>query len=505
MGDIFLAADIGTTAVKVAAYKPSGQQIAFASRTTKVLRPAEGCAEQDMNAAWSLVADALREVSAAVEGETLVALGICAQGDGCWPVGDNGRALRPAILWSDARSAATSDLEHLRKTGGHAAVGRACRTDLWPGTSAMGWRWLKKHEPDVAEATRHVVTCGDWIGLQLTGNLATDRSNATIPFLDLETGDYGSAISALDCDDLLEKLLPPRSATEILGHVTASAAATCNLPAGLPVSVATLDLSAMMVGMGLNKPGQVMAIMGTTAVVNVLTHHPPPTDTPLAASVLHATEDLTIRVLAPTTGATAFDWFASLHPLSLGGDSPLEVSEKLNELAAKIPPGANGVTFLPYLSGERAPFVDPSIRGAFQGLSATTSKAEMGRAVMEGTALSLRHCLADEGHARLHEPVQLTGGGARNPLWCQIIAEVLGQPVLVNQAADLGLWGAACIAKAAVEGGDPVSLSSRMESITVYQPEAANVAAYDTIFKRYQLLSKAQRSLSEAIKKLGEP
>jgi sugar (pentulose or hexulose) kinase len=159
-----------------------------------------------------------------------------------------------------------------------------------------------------------------------------------------------------------------------------------------------------------------------------------------------------------------------------------------------VPIGAIGVTFLPYLNGERAPFVSPDIKAGFLGMTARTTKAELGRAVMEGTALSLRHCCVSEGGLPT-APVQLTGGGARNPVWCQIIADVIGQDVLVNTASDLGLWGAACIGAAARTGDDPIILSKRKESIALYACNPENHAAYGAVFDRYQSLSNALQAL----------
>ena len=129
----------------------------------------------------------------------------------------------------------------------------------------------------------------------------------------------------------------------------------------------------------------------------------------------------------------------------------------MNELIDVVPVGSNGVTFLPYLSGERAPFVAPAIRASFHGLSATTTAGDLGRAVMEGTALSLRHCFEEETGLPT-EPVQLTGGGSRNASWCQIIADVIGEAVLVSHASDQGLWGSSlhrCICRRIRRSGCP--------------------------------------------------
>lgn len=498
MTDLWLGVDIGTTAIKAAAYEPDGRIVALAERSNEVLRPAPGFAEQDMDTVWRRVAACLGELAGTCAGRRFRALGLCGQGDGLWPVDTEGRPTHNAMLWNDTRAAA--DVEALVASGAADAVGHGCHTSLWAGTSAPLWRWLRGNAPEAAARTAHVATCADWIGLCLTGALATDRSNGSIPFTDFAAGGYGAAIEALGCADLASRLLPPRRATELLGVVTADAAAATGLPEGLPVCVATLDLAAMIVGMGLDRPGQAMMIMGTTAVVNILTDRVAPQALPVGASVLHPTSDTIIRVLAPTTGAAAFDWFASLVSPGAGASGREAVAE-LGALVASGRPGANGVTFLPYLNGERAPFVMADLRAAFHGMSSSTTKADLARAVMEGTALSLRHCCEEEGGLTA-APVQLTGGGSRSEAWCRIIADVVGQPVVTNAAFDQGLWGAACFGAAATGLGDPVALSRRQETQRLYEPDPERARAYDAVWRRYETLSRGLRALHDELKSL---
>ncbi len=498
MTDLWLGIDVGTTAIKAAAYDSRGSIMAQSERATEVLRPAPGFAEQDMEAVWQGVAACLKELAEKCAGRRFRSLGLCGQGDGFWPIGEDGRPTYNALLWNDTR--ASADVEALVASGAADAVGYGCHTSLWAGTSAPLWRWLRANAPEAAARTAHVVTCADWIGLCLTGRLATDRSNGTIPFTDFSTRRYGAAIGALDCADLAPRLVEPRPATELLGAIDACAAAATGLPEGLPVCVPTLDLAAMIVGMGLARAGQAMMIMGTTAVVNILTDKVTPRALPVGASVLHPTSDTIIRVLAPTTGAAAFDWFSTLLSPT-GGVADREAIAELGALVAAGSPGANGVTFLPYLNGERAPFVMADLRATFHGMSSSTTRADLARAVMEGTALSLRHCCEEEGGLATG-PVQLTGGGSRSEAWCRIIADVVGRPVVTNAAFDQGLWGAACIGAAATGAGEPVKLAARAETQRVYEPDPGRVRAYDAVWRRYQTLSRGLRALHDELKAL---
>lgn len=498
MTELWLGVDIGTTAIKAAAYDSQGRIAALAERANEVIRPALGFAEQDMDAVWLRVAACLRELAEKCTGRRFLSLGLCGQGDGFWPVDAAGRPTHNAMLWNDTRAAA--DVEALIASGAAGAVGHGCHTSLWAGTAAPLWRWLRDNAPEAAARTAQVVTCADWVALCLTGTLATDRSNGSIPFTDFSTGNYGDAVSALGCDDFASRLVTPRRATERLGGLTAQAAAQTGLPEGLPVSVATLDLAAMIVGMGLDRSGQAMMIMGTTAVVNILTDKVTPHELPVGASVLHPTSDTIIRVLAPTTGAAAFDWFASLVSSGAGGAAREAIAE-LGALVASGRPGANGVTFLPYLNGERAPFVTADLRATFHGMTSSTTRADLARAVMEGTALSLRHCCEEEGGLSA-APVQLTGGGSRSEAWCRIIADVVGQSVVINADFDQGLWGAACFGAAATGAGDPVSLAAREETSRLYEPDPARAREYDAVWRRYETLSRGMRALHDELKSL---
>ncbi|MEO9781992.1 MAG: FGGY family carbohydrate kinase [Sedimentitalea sp.] len=500
MEKLWLGLDVGTTAVKAAAYTPDGRQVALAEAPSKITQVSGGGTEQDMDQVWQTVVTVLSDLVAQCGGAEIEALGIAAQGDGLWCVTAKGAPAGPAMLWNDTRTA--DDLDALKATDATAVIGRGCNTSLWSGTSGMLWRWVRKNRPEMAANTGHILTCVDWIGLNLTGEMATDFSDATIPFLDIANRRYAPAqIEALECGDLAGKLLAPRAADSVLGQITDAAATATSLPAGLTVSVGTLDLSAMIVGMGLHRAGETMMIMGTTAVVNILTDQIQPADAPVGASCLHPTAPVTIRVLAPTTGAAAFDWFAALHPQSLGGASTGEIAGRMNALVETVPPGANGVTFLPYLNGERAPFVAPNLRGAFHGLSSTTSTGDMGRAVMEGAALSLRHCFEEETGLPTSS-VQLTGGGSKNPVWCQIIADVVGQPVLVSQASDHGLWGAAALGASAAGLGEAVTLARRDERLQSYTPQ--NHAAYGPVYARYAVISRYHRALQAELNTLRE-
>lgn len=499
--NMWIGLDVGTTAVKAAAYTEDAKLVALCEKPTSVIRAKPTYAEQDMNATWDTVVQVLKDLTNQIDATQVKSLGVAAQGDGLWAMDAEGIPVGPAMLWNDTRSA--RDVLALTEFGKNAIIARGCHTANWPGTSGSLWRWLIANNSEAIAKVNTVFNCADWISYKLTGEIATDYANASIPFLDFSDRVYGTdQIEALDCESLKDKLQPPQRASEKLGEISQSVADKTGLPAGLSVSTGTLDLGAMIVGMGLDKPGQAMMIIGTTAVVNILTDKIDSSDEPIGASVLHSTSDAIIRVLAPSTGASAFDWFAKLHPASLGGESTTEISNKINLLVKKVTPGSNGVIFLPYLNGERAPFVEPEIQASFNGLTISTTKADMGRAVMEGTGFSLRHCIEEEGGLP-NGAIQLTGGASKNNVWCQIIADIINHPIEVSENSDQGLWGAACIGAAAAGFGAAIELSKRNEVLTTYEPNRANAKTYDQLFQQYKIFSNASRHTYAALRDIG--
>jgi len=490
--DLYLGVDVGTTAIKVAAYTAAGVQRAAARETVTLLRPQAGFCELPMELLWQAVRRAMTRVLDEVGPGAVRSVGVCGQGDGLWMLDCDMQPVRNAILWNDAR--ASDFVLAWGENGVSDAVSRHSRTAIWPGTAGAILRWIARHEPDSLAACAHILFAKDWIVWKLTGDLGTDFSDATIPFLDLETRRYAPEVfAALGLPDLTGKLPQPGRATAQAGFAGADVGLD-----GVPVARGALDLAAMMTGLGRRQTGDMCLILGTTAVVSYFMAPQPFDRPPLAATVHHPFDDLWIRVLAPQSGASAFDWFAALHPISFGGLDAGEIAARINELARAVPPGANGVMFLPFLTGERAPFVAPEASASFIGMRAHTTKADMARAVMEGAAYSLRHCLHAEG-APTPDRVMLTGGGARNGLWCQIVADVLGTTILANTAEDHGLWGAALIGGVAA-GQLRLEDARREEDLCVFPADPEASAVYAERFEIYVQAVEASRAIWAAMR-----
>lgn len=494
--NLWLGLDAGSTAIKAAAYTMDGQQVAQAEASSEVRQLPNGGREQDMWQVWETAATVLAQVASHCRDDKIASLGVCGQGFGLWAVDAEGNPVAPAILGSDTRAA--NDLKALQAAHATQAITSGCQTWVWPGMSGLLWRWQRLDNPKAAKKVAHVYSCSDWIGHRLTGQPATDYSNASIPFMDHASKSYEyKQFAALECKELADLLATFRPAQLRLGGVTAEAAARTGLPEGLTVSVGTLDIASKIVGLGLEKIGEYAIILGTPTKIILLAPRKIKRSPLAGTSVLHPTSnEAVMRMLAANSGTAAIDWYARLWGAAAEGSSAGDVAARIDDLAASAPPGANGVTFLPYLSGERAQFVAPDLQASFHGISESTTGPDMARAVMEGAALTLRHCCVKLGGLPPRQ-VRITGGGDCSAVWCQIVADVLNQTILVSSLSDHGIWGAACLGAAASGHGSAIRLAQREENLVEQQSNPKSAELYHNVYCRYRDLLEQQVKLLE--------
>ncbi len=486
--DLYLGIDVGTTSIKAAVYTPDGQIEAVAAVNNATISSRPGWSSQSMELTWQNALLAVKTVCEQTDPKRIKSIGVCAQGDGLWLLDENFKPVRNAILWNDQR--ANTYISDWMDDGTCDRISRYSRTAIWAGTSGAAYRWLKDHEPDSAARAKYAIHCKDWINVNLTGNLTADFSDATIPFFDLETGAFEpKAFQLLGVDEMQEKFLAPDKSTKLNGKLLDPVANNTGLAAHVPVSVGSLDVAAMACGMGLEETGDVFIILGTTAVVGVVIDPEPFSGKIVGATIAHPYLDKWLRVLAPLSGASALDWFTSMNSPLFDGVDAAGISRQLVALASKSPAGSNGTLFLPFLEGERAPFVAPDAKASFVGLNSKTTLADMARSVMEGVAFSLRHCFASTGQPH-PKKVFLTGGGAKNQFWCQMIANILGATVVTSQESDHGTWGAAQLGAVAAGLLKKPAQTNRNETLRTFAPDPQSVQIYDQLYRIYEAQTK---------------
>ncbi len=415
MADVTLGLDLGTSGVKVVALTAGGETLAEAMRPYPLLTPHPGWTEQrpeDWEAATlAALADVAAQLKAA--GHTPLALGLSGQMHGLAALDAQGRPVRPAPLWNDARTGgAVRELEArvpradlIARTGNRAVAGFQVPKLLW----------LREAEPEAFARVRHALLPKDYLGFVLTGELHTEPSDASgVGALNLSTRRWDADV--LRALDLSPSLFPEvLDSTAVTGRLTPGAAARTGLPAGLPVVAGGGDNAAAGVALGLSaaRPETGSLSLGTSGVLFApLTE---PTPDPEGRVHLFAHADGGYNLLGVTLAAAgALQWLRD----KLAPDTSF--AQLLDE-AASAPAGAGGVTFLPYLSGERSPHMSPDLRGAWTGLSLASGRAELTRALLEGTAFALAD--THDVMRPLSNVTRLlsTGGGARSDFWLGLV------------------------------------------------------------------------------------
>lgn len=475
-----LAVDVGTSMIKTVLFDDDGNELAVSRQATDVLRPHPGWAEQDMMAVWNAVVFTIRSVLPQAPGHVRF-LSVTAQGDGCWLVDKGGAPTGPAILWSDGRAAEIVDT--WRDEGLLDEAFQRNGSLTFPGLPNAILTWLAKHDPERLERSSTALYAGGWLFLRFTGERAVDESDASAPFLDLETRQYSPEIRAMFGLEWAERLLPPvRSDDHRAGGLNAQAAAELGLPEGIPVVLSPYDIASTAIGVGATSPGQACTILGTTLCTEVVRDTVDTSGEPAGLTIALESTGKVLRAFPTLAGAEVLVWASNM----LGVGHPRD----LVDLATQSPPGAHGLVFLPYLSpaGERAPFLDTHARGTFWGLSLEHTRADIARAVLEGLTLVIRDCLIASG-ARTEE-LRVCGGGAANALWCQLISDVVGARVVRSADSEVGAKGAFLVGLVAT-GAEPSldTAAARYVRIDVScEPHPERAAFYTNLYDQFREL-----------------
>lgn len=460
-----LAIDAGTTAVKAAIVDPGGE----VASVGRVDVPRAAGQPLDPQAYWLAVADAIRSIDRADDLDGLEGVVVAGQGQGLWSLDAAGDIAGPVWEWNSPIAADT--VTQWERTGVIDSHYRRAGTVLWPGVSAALWPWLQSHDPVHAARVDTTLCAKDFINNRLCGAMATDRSDATIPFIDMDSGGYNTeTFAALGCPDLEAKMPPLRDVGEQIGTVTAEASQATGLPVGLPVLMGCMDVVAMTHGTGAHSTNHAVAVLGTTAAVMVRTDRWDGSGEVVGATLKLDGSDRFLRVLGASSGTSTLDWYRSVHGLSI------------DDFWNGVRRGVGGVLMLPYLAGERVPFLAPDATGTFIGLTRETTQADMSRAVALGVTFSLRHCL-ESASTQTDHPLVLTGGGASSADWCQLVADVTGRTVVVDERPHVSCVGLAAL----VRGEEPQAVPSGPR----YTPQAS----YDEEFARFVLVAEQMRPI----------
>ncbi|HSN77861.1 MAG TPA: FGGY-family carbohydrate kinase, partial [Anaerolineae bacterium] len=413
-----------------------------------------------------------------------------------------GAPLRPAIIWADQRAASQTEL--IRDRCGEAEVYQLTGNRISPAYTAAKLLWIKEHQPEIYRHTRWVLQAKDYAAFLFSGVIATDFSDASLTLL-LDLAGRRWAETLLDQLGLDAAMLPPISpSAQVIGEVTAQAAAATGLRPGTPVVIGGGDGACATVGAGSVRPGDAYNYIGSSSWVALTTAQPVLDPARRTFNLAHLDPALNVALGAMQTAGSAFDWFERLLRCDREAD-PLYA--ELDAEAAEVAPGANGLLFLPYLLGERSPHWNPLARGAFVGLAMPNGRGELARAVLEGVAFNLRAILdVLRTQDMTVQAMRLIGGGGKSALWRQILADVYGLPI-----EQLDLPANATALGAAIAGGIGVglypdySVAHNLAPIArVDYPNPATQARYAALYALFQQSYTALEPIFERLATLPE-
>jgi len=443
-----LGIDVSTTGVKALLIDERGDVIASETTPLQLSTPRPLWSEQEPEDWWSATCASLRRLLArpGIDASRIAAVGLTGQMHGLVLLDDHGRPLRPAILWNDQRTAA--ECEEIRQRIGRDELIEVTGNDALTGFTAPKLLWVQQHEPEVWARARAMLLPKDYVRFRLTGQLAMDKADGSGTLLfDLARRDWSEQVAAALA---VPREWLPRTyeGPAITGCVSPAGSSTTGLAQDTPVVAGGGDQSAGAVGVGAVEPGIVSVVLGTSGVVFTTTDRPVIEQRGRLHAFCHALPGRWHLMGVMLSAAGSLQWYRDALAPSVAFDD-------LVGEAAETPAGAEGLVFLPYLTGERTPHPDPLARGAFVGLTRRHARGHLTRAVLEGVAFGLADCYAlmtdaiggdggvTDGPAKR---VRITGGGARSALWRRIVASVLGASVEQVNSTEGAAYGAALLA-----------------------------------------------------------
>jgi len=469
--------DVGTTGVKALAISPAGDILARAEESYELSTPRPGWAEQDPEDWWRAAERALARL-----GGRPAAVGLSGQMHGLVVLDDRDRVLRPAILWNDQRTGA--ECAEIEERVGLARLIRLTGNRALTGFTAPKLLWLRRHEPDTYARIAHVLLPKDYVRLRLTGEHAIDVADASGTLL-FDVAARRWSREMLEALELDPAWLPRTLESPEISGATAG---------GIPVAAGAGDQAAAALGVGVDRPGPVSVVLGTSGVVFA------------ALPAFAADPEARVHVFCHAVPGA---WHAMGVMLSAAGSlrwlrdtlASDRGYEELIAAAEEWPPGAEGLTFLPYLTGERTPHADPRARAAFAGLTVRHDLGAFVRAVLEGVAYGLRDSLEllrelgvdpQAGH--------VSGGGARSEHWLRIVASVLGLPIRRTATDEGSAYGAALLGGVAAGVFRDVheAVATCVRLVDAAEPDPEWSAAYEHGYRRFGLLYPALRPLEDS-------
>lgn len=493
---ISLGIDVGTSGTKALAIDPSGKILAEASEGYPLHHPKPLWSEQDPEDWWKATIKVVRKVisTAKLNPADVKAIGLSGQMHGSVFLDKNNKVIRPALLWNDQRTEAECE-EIEKRAGGRKRLIKMVANPALTGFTAPKILWLRNHEPKNFEKVAKVLLPKDEIRRRLTGEFATEVSDASGTLL-LDVVKRRWSKPLLTKLELDESLLPEcYESEEVTGTLTSAAAKQLGLTTECVVVGGAGDCAAGAVGNGIVKKGLLTTSLGTSGVVFVHSDEPQFDPEGRLHTFCHAVRGKWHMMGVALTAAGALQWYHNALVMA-GLNGGKSAYREITEEAQKIPAGSEGLYFLPYLAGERTPHLDPNARGALIGITLKHTRGHVTRAIMEGVTMALRDSYAIMQDLGVPvRQVRAGGGGSKNPFWRQMQADVFGKPVTAMVADEGAAYGVALLAT--VGAGEFKNIEeackATVKTADQVKPNSKDRKAYDQAFPVFQGLYTALR------------
>ena len=471
---MYLGIDLGTSAVKVVLADESDRIVGDASASLDVSRPAPLQSEQDPEDWWAACDAAVRRLGESHDLSAVRGIGLSGQMHGATLLGEDDRPLRPAMLWNDGRSEAECRVLEatpgFRERSGNLAM---------PGFTAPKLLWVREHEPEIFAATRRVLLPKDMLRLRMTGDAATDASDASgTLWLDVAKREWSEEL--LGATGLTKSAMPDlfegSEATGVLREEVANAWGMKRVP----VAAGAGDQAAGALGVGVARTGEASLSLGTSGVLFVASDAFRSNPERAVHAFCHCLPDTWHQMSVILSAASCLSWAVGL--VGAKDEAALLAEIEGADRAGDV------LLFLPYLSGERTPHNDPNATGVFLGLEHGTDRAALGRAVLEGVAFAFADAQAALLSAGTEiDSVSVIGGGSRSAYWGRIMASVMDRPLIYRAGGETGpAHGAARLARLAVTGEAPESFCDAPPVAFEVEPDPQLRDHYATQLGRYR-------------------
>jgi len=503
---LFLGIDIGTSGTRTLAVHEDGRILASATRTYPLASPRPGWSEQNPEDWWQGVADSIRAVLAQnvfAPGDVR-GIGLSGQMHGSVFLNAQQQVIRPALLWNDQRTAEEcAEIE--QRAGGRAELIQLVANPALTGFTAPKILWLRNHEPQHYEQLAQILLPKDYVRFRLTGEYATEVSDASGTLL-LDVRHRCWSRILLQQLEIDPALLPRVTESEdVSGTLSAHIAEELGLPGGIPVVGGGGDQAAGAVGNGIVSPGVISATMGTSGVVFAHSDEVQIDPQGRVHTFCHAVRGKWHVMGCVLSAGGSLQWYRNQLGQSeqtIARAMGLDAYELLSAEAAQAPPGSEGLYFLPYLTGERSPHADPEARGAWIGLTLRHGRPHLVRSVMEGATYAMRDCLEVIREMRIPiTEIRLSGGGGNSPFWRQLQANIYGQDVVNINTQEGPAFGAALLAAAGTGTYRNVveACQATIRIVTTTGADSEQASCYTAAYPLYQRLYQSLKSDFAAI------